>query len=165
MVDIGSGAGLPGLPLAMALPGAKFVLLESSIRKCRFIERVVEACDLANVEVVHSRVEQWGEGAGRFEVAMARAVAPLDVIVEYFAPLLKLGGAALAWRGRRDLLADEAAGRAAQLLGMNGPELRRVQPYSEVQERYLYLFSKVRETPPEFPRRPGLAVKRPLGRA
>ena len=102
LADLGSGAGLPGLPLAIALPEATVALVESSARKCAFIERAAAACGLENVEVEHARVEAWPEGLGRFDVVTARALASLEVLVEYAAPLLVVGGTLVAWRGKRD---------------------------------------------------------------
>jgi 16S rRNA (guanine527-N7)-methyltransferase len=162
-VDLGSGAGVPGLPLAIALPAAAFVLVESSARKCEFIERAARVCEIGNVDVVHARAEAWPEGFGRFDLATARALASLDVVAEYAAPLLRIGGTLVAWRGRRDAEVEASASRAAAELGMDGPDVAEAQPYPEAQHRHLYLLSKVMDTPARFPRRPGIASKRPLG--
>jgi 16S rRNA (guanine527-N7)-methyltransferase len=164
-LDIGSGAGLPALPLAIALPEVAFALIESSARKCVFLERAVSVCRLSNVEVVHARAESFGEARGRYDLVMARAVAPLDVTAEYAAPLLRVGGTLVAWRGRRSAEAEVAAARAAAELGMATHEIRPVRPYPGAQHRHLYLMSKVMETPSRYPRRPGVALKRPLGSA
>jgi len=163
VVDVGSGAGLPGLPLAIALPGAGFTLVESSSRKCAFISRAVEACGLRNVDVVDSRIEDWPAGRTAFDVVLARALAPLEVVLEYAAPLLVMGGRVIVWRGRRDAAAEDRADHAGDLLGLRAEDIRRVRPYPAAQDRHLYLFSKVMETPGRFPRRPGVAAKRPLG--
>lgn len=163
LADLGSGAGLPGLPLAIALPETDVTLVESAARKCAFLQRAVVACGLDNARAVHARVESWSEGLGRFDVVTARAVAPLDVVVEYAAPLLAVGGALVAWRGRRDAEAERAADRAAAAIGMKPTWIRPVQPYPAAQSRHLHLMSKLRETPDGYPRRPGMAVKRPLG--
>ena len=165
VADLGSGAGLPGLPLAIARPEAAFTLLESSARKCAFLERAVEACGLSNVEVVHVRAESWRDGIGTHDLVTARALAQLDVVAEYAAPLLAVGGTLVAWRGRRDPESDAAGARAAELLGMSAPEVRPVRPYPSAEHRHLYLISKVMDTPARFPRRPGIAAKRPLGAA
>ena len=162
LVDLGSGAGVPGLPLAVALPHASVTLLESAARKCAFIERAVGACGLDNVEVVHARAEAWPEGIGRFEVATARALALLDVVVEYAAPLLTLGGTLVAWRGKREPEAEAAATAAGAAIGMEPGAVLAVAPYSGARHRHLHLISKVMDTPEGFPRRPGLAQKRPL---
>jgi 16S rRNA (guanine527-N7)-methyltransferase len=163
VVDIGSGAGLPGLPLAIARPRAAFMLLESARRKCSFLERAIETVGLTNVEVVNDRAELWYEGLGRYDLATARALAPLEVVVEYAAPLLRRGGVLAVWRGQRDPDAERAAQRAAVALGMGAWEVLPVVPYAGAKHRHIYLTSKVRETPPGFPRRPGTALKRPLG--
>jgi 16S rRNA (guanine527-N7)-methyltransferase len=160
IADLGSGAGVPGLPLAIALPGTAFSLVESSARKCDFIRRAINACDLVNVSVVHARIEQW---SAQVDVVTARALAPLEVVAEYAAPLLRLGGSLVAWRGHRDPAAEAVAAKAAQILGMHPGEIRRVKPYRATRNRHLYLMSKVMETPDRFPRRPGIALKRPLG--
>lgn len=160
-VDLGSGAGFPGLPLAIARPQTRFVLLESVARKCEFIKRAAGASGLSNVEVVCGRAESPEQG--KFDLATARAVAPLNVVLEYAAPLLELGGILIAWRGRRVPGDEAAAARAAEILGLQAEGILQVWPYPEARERYLHLFSKVRETPDRFPRRPGIALKRPLG--
>jgi 16S rRNA (guanine527-N7)-methyltransferase len=162
-VDIGSGAGLPGLPLAIALPSCAFALLESSARKCAFIERAAHVCNVPNVEVVHARAETWSEGLGRLDIALARAVGRLDVVLEYAAPLLAPGGTFIAWRGRRVAGVEAEGDAAAEVLGLQAKEVRRVEPFSAAEHRHLHLFLKVRATPSGFPRRPGAAAKRPLG--
>jgi 16S rRNA (guanine527-N7)-methyltransferase len=164
VADLGSGAGLPGLPLAIALPQANVALIESASRKCAFLERAIVACELPNARVVHTRVETWPEGVAAFDLVTARALAPLEVVVEYAAPLLAVGGALVAWRGRRDPEAEEAAARAALEVGLEPRAIRQMQPYRGAAHRYLHLMSKVTQTPLGFPRRPGVATKRPLGR-
>jgi 16S rRNA (guanine527-N7)-methyltransferase len=164
-VDVGSGAGLPGVPLAIARPSCSFALLESSARKCAFLARAIDEASLANARVVHARAEEWEAGLGQFDLAVARAVARPDVVLEYAAPLLALGGWLVVWRGRRDTQAEVEGERAASILGFSAEGIRRVKPYVQAESRYLHLFSKVRETPSTFPRRAGMAAKRPLGRS
>ena len=161
--DLGAGAGLPGLALAIALPGTEFTLVESVARKFAFLERAVERCALGNVTVVHARAESWAAGLGRNDLVTARALAAPDVVAEYGAPLLRVEGALVLWRGRRDERAEAALARAAAQLGLGEPEILRVAPYPGAEHRHLYLLSKLRETPAAFPRRPGMALKRPLG--
>ena len=161
-VDIGSGAGLPGIPLAIALPQARFVLLESASRKASFLERAAAATGAANVEVVHARAESWAGGLGSNDLVTARALGPLELVVEYAAPLLRLGGTLVIWRGRRDADAERAAAETGAFLGLGDPEIVPVTPYEGAEHRHLYLTSKLRETPSGFPRRPGLAARRPL---
>lgn len=162
-VDLGSGAGLPGLPLALALPQAHFTLLESNRRKAGFITRAVEECGALTATVVAERAESWRAGIGRNDLVTVRAVADLDVIAEYAAPLLRVGGSLVAWRGRRDPDAEVRAARAAAILGLEWQEPAKVQPFPRAQNRHLHVLTKVSETPARFPRRPGMAEKRPLG--
>lgn len=162
IADLGAGAGLPGLPLAIALPDSSVALVESSARRCEFIERAIAECRLSNAAVVHFRAEAWPEGLARFDLVAARALAPLAVVIEYAAPLLRVGGTLVAWRGRREPDAEAAAAHAAVQLGLEPGEIRPVRPYPGAQHRHLHLMSKVMDTPPGFPRRPGMAVKRPL---
>jgi 16S rRNA (guanine527-N7)-methyltransferase len=161
--DIGSGAGFPGLPLAIALPQASLALVESNGRRAAFLERAAAASGGNGVRVINSRVEEWADGLGTCDLVVVRAVAPLPVVAEYAAPLLSVGGSLVAWRGRRDLEAEHKAALAATELGLEPLEPRRVSPYSRAEHRYLHLMSKVRDTPARFPRRPGMALKRPLG--
>ena len=163
LADLGSGAGVPGLPLAIALPGAQVTLVESATRKCAFLERAIERCGVANARVVHARAESWPEGLVSVDVVTARALAPLEVVVEYAAPLLVIGGTLVAWRGRRDGEAEATGARAAAELGLKPEEIIPVRPYPAAQSRHLHLMSKVTPTPSGFPRRPGMALKRPLG--
>jgi 16S rRNA (guanine527-N7)-methyltransferase len=165
LADLGSGPGFPGLPLAIALPDARVDLVESSGSKCAFIGRAAAACSVGNARAVHARAESWQEGLGANDVITARALAPLEVVVEYAGPLLRIGGSLVAWRGRRDTAAEQTAKRAAAQLGLEPQEVRHVEPYRGAERRHLHVFSKVRETPEGFPRRPGVARKRPLGHA
>ncbi len=163
LADLGSGAGVPGLPLAIARAEVSVALVESAGRKCAFLERAIVACAAANARVVHARAESWPEGLESCDVVTARALGPLEVVVEYAGPLLVVGGVLVVWRGRRDAAAEAAGARAAAELGLEPLEIRPVQPYSSAQSRHLHLMSKVTQTPSGFPRRPGVALKRPLG--
>jgi 16S rRNA (guanine527-N7)-methyltransferase len=164
IADIGAGAGFPGLALAVALPDAHVDLIESSRRKCEVIERLASAAEIANARAVAARVEEWGAGEGReaYDAVTARALAPLPVVVEYAAPLLRQGGALIAWKGARDA-DEEAAGEAAALeVGLRAAGVVPVTPYEGSRNRHLHLYLKVRPTPDRFPRRPGMAAKRPI---
>lgn len=165
IADLGSGAGLPGLPLAAALPAAQVHLVESVGRKAAFLAEAVSVCGLANVRVVDARAEEWAEGVRRCDVVTARALGRLDVLVEYAAPLLASAGRLVAWKGRREPEEEAAGDRAAEILGLELEEVRPTQPYPGSRDRNLYVYLKVRSTPNGYPRRPGMAVKRPLGGA
>ena len=163
VADLGAGAGLPGLPLAIALPAATVTLVESNGRKCDFLRRAADACGAANARVVHARAEEWADGLGRCDLVTARALAPLAVIAEYAAPLLALGGALVAWRGRREPRDEAAAARAADELGLEVRSPMAVTPYPGALHRHLHVLVKIGPTPARFPRRAGMARKRPLG--
>ena len=162
LADLGSGGGFPGLALAIALPDTEVALIESVRRKCAFLERAAGELGLGNVSVVNARAETWPEGTGRHDVVTARALAPLGVLVEYAAPLLRTGGSLVAWKGRRDPVEETDADVAAEALGMARPLPQPVEPFPGAEARTLYLSLKVRSTPNGYPRRPGMARKRPF---
>jgi 16S rRNA (guanine527-N7)-methyltransferase len=162
VADIGSGAGWPGLALAVALTDASVALVESASRHCRYLARAVKVAGLENVSVVHARAEEWGEGIGVHDLVTARALAALPVLCEYAAPLLAEGGWLVAWKGAVED-AELADGRAAaDVLGLEPAEPLHVVPYAGARDHTLHAFRKIAPTPERFPRRAGMAVKRPL---
>jgi 16S rRNA (guanine527-N7)-methyltransferase len=170
IADVGAGAGFPGLALAVALPGARVDLIESAGRKAAVIDRLARAAELGNARSVVARAEEWARlpealGGGReaYDVVTARAVAALPVLVEYAAPLLRSSGVLVAWKGARDPTEEGLARTAADELGMALEEVRRVEPFEGARERHLHVYRKVAPTPERFPRRAGVAAKRPLG--
>ena len=162
VADLGAGAGFPGLVLAAALPAAKVALVEANRRKCAFLERAVAEMAVGNVEIVAERAESWREGIGTRDLVTARALAPLAVLVEYAAPLLALGGALVAWKGRRDAREERDGAAAAARTGLDPREVRPVEPWVGAEHLHLHLYVKVASTPNRYPRRPGMATKRPL---
>jgi 16S rRNA (guanine527-N7)-methyltransferase len=165
IADLGAGAGFPGLVLAAALPGARVDLIESTRRKCEVIERLAEAAGLAGRgRAVPARAEEWArtQGASAYDAVTARALAPLSVICEYAAPLLRVGGTLVAWKGARQADEEASGARAAAQLGLGAPEVIAVTPYRGSRNRHLYVYSKVMETPERYPRRAGAAAKRPI---
>jgi 16S rRNA (guanine527-N7)-methyltransferase len=163
VADLGAGAGFPGLAIAVALPDAEVRLVESQRRKCEFIRSLARAGSIANATVVCARAEDWDEGIDANDAVLARALAPQPVVLEYAAPLLRVGGTLIDWRGRRNVDEQRAADGAAQTLGLRLAEVRRVAPFAGATDRHLHVFVKERETPERFPRRAGVARKRPLG--
>jgi 16S rRNA (guanine527-N7)-methyltransferase len=165
IVDVGSGAGLPGLPLAAALPGARVDLVESVGRKSEWSAAAAQAMGLRNARAVPERVEDWAAGAGReaYDAALVRAVDSLPVLVEYSAPLLRAGGVLVAWKRNLDPAERERGERAATLLGMSpgdpgsGGDSRLADTGTE-----LITYRRSGPLPPGYPRRPGRARKRPL---
>lgn len=164
VADVGSGAGFPGLPLAIARPLASVDLVEASRRKCEAIARLAEAAGATNARPVAARAEEWAAGGGReaYDLVTARAVASLAVLVEYAAPLLELGGALVAWKGRRSAEEEGAAAAAAERVGLGYAEIVPATPFARARHRHLHVLVKHEPTPPGFPRRPGRAAKRPL---
>jgi 16S rRNA (guanine527-N7)-methyltransferase len=162
IADLGSGGGFPGLVLAAALPGAQVALVESVAKKCAFLTRAAAAAGLQNATVVNARAEEWDAGRDANDVVTARALAPLNVILEYAAPLLAVGGSVVAWKGRRDAAEELDGAAAAARLGLSAPAAVAVPPRPGAEERHLYLSSKVTQTPPAYPRRAGMARKRPI---
>jgi 16S rRNA (guanine527-N7)-methyltransferase len=163
LVDIGSGAGLPGLALAVALPACEVVLLESQTRKCAFLETASVHLGAGNATVVCARAEDWTAGRDVHDVAVARAIAPQPVVLEYAAPLLRTGGLLVDWRGMRSRDDEAHAARAAAELGLSLREIRHVVPFPTAHSHHLHVFEKIAPTPGRFPRRAGMARKRPLG--
>ena len=171
IADVGAGAGFPGLVLAIALPTARVDLIEATGRKAAVIDRLIGAAHVDNARSVVARAEEWARtpsalGGGReaYDAVTARAVAALPVLVEYAAPLLRPNGVLVAWKGARDP-AEEGMGRgAADEVGLALEEVRRVEPFPGARDRHLHVYRKVAPTPERFPRRPGMAAKRPLGR-
>jgi 16S rRNA (guanine527-N7)-methyltransferase len=163
VADLGSGAGFPGLVLAVALPDARVALVESAARKCEFLERLCGLAEIRNVRVVRARVEEWADGLGSHDLVVARALAPLAVVCEYAAPLLAMGGSLVAWKGAIAESEAAAAEYAAPQLGLKRDEVVRSEPYAGSVAHHLHVYRKVALTPPGFPRRAGVARKRPLG--
>jgi 16S rRNA (guanine527-N7)-methyltransferase len=162
VADLGAGAGFPGLALAVALPAADVSLVESQRRRCEFLERVCARAEIGNARVVRSRAEEWREGLSSNDVVLARALAPQAVVLEYAAPLLRMDGTLVDWRGRRAKTEEDRSVGIGESLGLRRAEIRPVQPFEGAADRHLHVYVKVAQTPERFPRRPGMARKRPL---
>jgi 16S rRNA (guanine527-N7)-methyltransferase len=165
-IDIGAGAGFPGLPLKIARPPMRLTLLESVRKKVAFLEQVVDELGLRGVEVVRERAEDLGRQPThreRHDVAVSRAVGHLATLVEYGLPLLRMGGILVAQKGAQIEKEVESALPAIELVG---GRLREVQPVSLPglsHPRHLVVVEKAGPTPHKYPRRPGMPGKRPLG--
>lgn len=164
IADIGAGAGLPGLVLAIALPDAQVTLIESIGSKASFISSAAADLDLPNVDVEPVRAEEVGTEPG-FDVVTARALGSLPLVLEYAAPLLRIGGSAVAWKGAREPEEELAGQSAATELGLGAPEWVPLESglVRGARDRHLVVCEKIAPTPERFPRRPGIARKRPLG--
>ena len=165
LLDVGTGAGFPGIPLKLVCPDARLTLLEATGKKVGFLEHVVAHLNLQQVTVIKGRAEELAhEPAHReqYNLVLARAVAELPVVVEYTLPFCRLGGWVVAQKGEAGAAEAWTARRAITLLG---GELRRVAPVELPglpEDRSLVIIQKTTPTPETFPRRPGIPSKRPL---
>lgn len=165
IADIGSGAGFPGLVLAVAIPQAEVDLIESIGRKCAFIERAAKEAGIANAQVLNARSEELAAGEAReiYDVVTARAVGRLSTLAELASPLLKPNGILIAWKGKRDDDEESQLARAAESLAMRPEAILSVGDRAGSKHRHLHVIRKVGPTPSNLPRRPGMAKKRPAG--
>lgn len=165
IADIGSGAGFPGLPLAVALPDARVDLIESVGRKCDFIRRAIASAGIGNANVLNARSEEVASGASReaYEAVTARAVGRLSTLAELASPLLSADGVLVAWKGRRDAEEEAQLERAAEGLAMRPEQILDVGDRAGSRHRHLHVIRKAGPTPADLPRRPGIAKKRPRG--
>ena len=165
VVDVGAGAGFPGLPLKIVCPPMRLTLVESVGKKASFCQHVVDTLGLENVTVLAERAEVVGtlpEHRERYDWALARAVAALPVLAEYLLPLVQIGGRVLAMKGESGPAEAHASERAFQLLGGHLRQLLPVTLPGVEEQRYLVVIDKVAATPDRFPRRVGIPSKRPL---
>ena len=168
LADVGSGGGLPGIPIKIMKPDLATTLVESTGKKAAFLQLAVDSLSLKGVEVARTRVEDLGRThghRGEYDVVTCRAVARLSVVAEYCVPLLKGGGRAIAMKGRLEPEELAEGQRAVDALGAKVAGTTRVPMLPEVgeKERNLVILEKIRETPTQYPRRVGIAGKRPLG--
>ena len=167
VVDIGAGAGFPGVPLKISFPGIRLVLAESTGKKTAFLQELVSEMALDNVEVLTIRAEDLGRAEGyrgQFDLALARGVASLPALVEYALPLCKGHGRMLAWKGSDGPAEAESAANALKELGGEISGLHSVKELSPPlpADRWIISVEKVRRTPGRYPRRIGVPTKQPL---
>jgi 16S rRNA (guanine527-N7)-methyltransferase len=166
LIDVGSGAGLPGIPLKILWPDIKLVLLDSTAKKAVFLHHLKQKLGLDGVEIVVGRAEgvahdtQYRE---KFDVVLSRAVAPLPTLVELTLPFCTIGGSFIAQKKGAIDLEISRASQAISLLGGNLREVKRVDLQEFTDERWLVIIDKVSPTSEQYPRRPGTPLKRPLG--
>ncbi len=165
LIDIGTGAGFPGIPLKILYPAMRLVLVESVGKKAEFCRHIVRLLNLEKVEVLQSRAEELGQDKNhreKYDWAVARAVAKLPTLAEYLLPLVRLGGAMLAQKGESGPAEAQSADHPIHLLGGRLRQVKEIPLPGIVEDRYLIVVDKVAATPPGFPRRVGIPLKTPL---
>jgi len=165
IIDVGTGAGFPGLPLKIVCPGMRLTLLEATDKKVTFLEHLVRVLGLKGVEAIHGRAEELGHNPAhreRYDWALARAVAEMPTLTEYLLPLVRVGGAVLAQKGEGAAAEVHGADTAIATLGGQVRQLVPVELRGLAETRYLVVVDKVAATPDKYPRRPGMPEKRPL---
>ncbi len=165
LIDVGTGAGIPGIPLKIVLPDIKVVLLDATRKKAAFSEYVIQRLELKDVEVVVGRAEEIAHKSGyrqQFDLVLSRAVAPLTTLVELTLPFCATGGRLIAQK-KGDIKEEvQEAQRAVSLLGGKLIDVKSIELPDFTDERWLVVIDKIGETPPQYPRRPGIPAKRPL---
>ena len=166
IIDIGTGAGFPGLPLAIWSPSVKITLLDSTLKKTAWLESTCRSLDLQNTNVIWARAEELArekEHRGKYDMAVVRAIGSLPMIMECAIPFLHIGGTLVVYKGPNVENEIEFGANAASELGGNKPDVRRfILPTTNL-TRTLIIVKKIGETPSKYPRRPGIPKKRPLG--
>ena len=165
LIDIGTGAGFPGIPLKILYPNLKLTLVESVGKKAMFCQHIVRVLGLEQVDVIQSRAEELGQTSAhreKYEWAVARAVANLNVLSEYLLPFVKVGGAMLAQKGEGGPAEAQSAEEAMRILGGKLKQLIPVNLPGVADDRYLVVAEKIAATPPKYPRKPGIPMKQPL---
>jgi 16S rRNA (guanine527-N7)-methyltransferase len=165
LIDIGSGAGFPGLPLKITFPALRLTLLEATAKKTDFLRHIVDVLELRDVTIVNARAEQVGHDPlhrEAYDWVTARAVAAMPTLVEYLVPFCRLGGCCLAQKGEDAAAEVSGADPAIRLLGGRLSRLVPVELPGLAETRHLVIIDKVARTPDEYPRPPGRPTKRPL---
>ncbi len=165
IIDVGTGAGFPGLALSIAYPETHITLLEATGKKIAFLNHIIQTLNQSNATVLHARAEEAGHinnHRARYDLVLARAVARLPALVEYMLPLAKIGGRCIAMKGES---AQDEAGDAKRALLLLGGKLRGIEAVElpGIQDKhYLVVIEKNEPTPAPYPRRPGVPARKPL---
>ena len=165
IVDIGTGAGFPGIPIKIVCPSIELFLLEARKKKSIFLEKLTKELNLKQVQILKGRAETFGrctEHREKYDIAISRAVAPLNILSEYCLPLVRVRGLFIAQKGRTYKSETEKGIKAIQFLGGELIKVEKIQIPFINQNRYLLVINKKKNTPLEYPRKEGLPQKRPL---
>jgi 16S rRNA (guanine527-N7)-methyltransferase len=165
IIDIGTGAGFPGLPLKILFPQPRLVLIEPTAKKTAFLHHIIHRLELANVEVLNNRAEElahWPSHREHFALAVSRAVAALPTLVELTLPFCQIGGRFVAQKkGEIDQEINEAK-KAIATMGGKLNQIKKIESDEFDDERYLVIIDKIYPTPGKYPRRPGIPRRRPI---
>jgi 16S rRNA (guanine527-N7)-methyltransferase len=165
IIDIGTGAGFPGLPIKIALPDIELVLLEATTKKASFLRHLKAALELEEVDIVAGRAEDIAHQEQyhqKFDIVLSRAVAPLATLAELSLPLCAVGGRLIAQKKGAIDWEVARASRVIKLLGGDQPEIKRIKLAEFGEERCLVIIEKIAPSPQKYPRRPGMPAKRPI---
>lgn len=164
LIDVGTGAGFPGIPLSIVKENTDIVLLDSLNKRINFLEEVKKNLKLENITTIHGRAEEFGKNKKEretYDIATSRAVAPLNILLEYLLPLVKVGGKAICMKGS-NIEEIENARNALEILGGKIEKIEEITlPNSDI-KRNIIIVKKVKNTPSKYPRKPGTPSKEPI---
>lgn len=165
IIDVGTGAGFPGIPVKIAKENTKVILLDALNKRLNFLQEVINTLQLSNIETIHARAEEVGKNKAlreNFDIATSRAVAPLNILVEYLLPLVKLGGKCICMKGSN---IEEEIGNSKKAIEILGGKIEKISefnlPNSDI-KRNIIVIKKVSKTPEKYPRKPGTPSKEPI---
>lgn len=163
IVDVGTGAGFPGIPLNIINSEASYTLVDSLNKRINFLDEVINSLQLNNINTIHSRIEEFGrDNKESFDIATSRAVASLNILLEYLLPLVKIGGICICMKGSNVKEEIENSKKALDVLGGRIEKIEEIiLPNSDIR-RSIIIVRKVNATPKKFPRKPGMATKEPM---
>ncbi|MCD4686993.1 MAG: 16S rRNA (guanine(527)-N(7))-methyltransferase RsmG [Anaerolineae bacterium] len=165
VIDVGTGAGFPGLPLRLVYPQIELTLLEATAKKASFLGHLAQSLKLDNIRILNQRAEEAGQDTDtreQFDIVLARAVAGMSVLMEYLLPLCKVGGCCVALKGESAAAEVQQAEHALRILGGHVKKILPVELPRVTETHHLVIVEKTAATPPKYPRRPGMPSKRPL---